>query len=55
MLITSTGCSTSGIWFTRSLDNASRPRPINARMITIIATGRLTLKSDRNMSARLRG
>jgi hypothetical protein len=49
METTSTGCSMSGIWLTRSLDSASRPRAIRPMMTTIIATGRLTLKSDRSM------
>ena len=44
------GCSTSGIWFTRSFDSASRQSAIRPMMITIIATGRLTLKSDRNIA-----
>jgi hypothetical protein len=40
-----------GIWLTRSRVSASRPRPISAMMITTVATGRLMLKSDRNMRA----
>src|SRR2546428_11184843 len=51
MLTTSTGCSTSGIWLTRSLFRASRPRHISAMMMTIVATGRLMLKSERNMAS----
>src|SRR3954470_13557457 len=49
MPTTSTGCSTSGIWLTRSFASASRPRPISVMMMTIAATGRLMLKSERNM------
>src|SRR3954471_2719449 len=50
MLTTITGCSTSGIWLTRSLLSAIRPRPISVMMMTIAATGRLMLKSERNIA-----
>ena len=55
MLTTRTGCSTSGIWLTRSLERANRPSAISATMMTIIATGRLMLNSDRNIAASLGG
>eukprot|EP01137_Pigoraptor_chileana_P016080 Opistho-2@5630 len=51
MLTTMTGCSTSGIWLTRSFLRASRPRHIRPMMMTIVATGFLTLKLERNISA----
>jgi len=45
-----TGCSTSGIWFTLSFFNASRPRHMSAMMITTIEMGRLMLKSESSMA-----
>src|SRR5437899_3262147 len=53
MVTTITGMSTSGIWFTRSFFRASRPSAISAMMMTIVETGRLMLKSDRNMESPL--
>src|SRR5690349_14133566 len=52
---TITGCSTSGIWFTRSLFNASKPRHISAMMMTTVETGRLMLKSERSIALPRRG
>src|SRR5258706_13721623 len=46
---TITGCSTSGIWLTRSLFSASRPRHISAMMMTTVEIGRLMLKSESSM------
>src|SRR6478609_9575599 len=51
MLTTISGCSTSGIWLTRSLLRAIRPRAIRPMMMTIVAIGFLTLKLERNISA----
>src|SRR5688500_8554229 len=47
---TITGCSTSGIWLTRSFLSASSPRHISVMMMTIVVTGRLMLKSERNIA-----
>ena len=49
IVTTITGCSTSGIWFTRSFCSASSPRHMSAMMMTIVATGRLMLKSERSI------
>ena len=49
IVTTITGCSTSGIWFTRSFFSASSPRHISAMMMTTVETGRLMLKSERNI------
>src|SRR3954463_12893817 len=45
------GSATSGFWLTRSLDSAISPRPISVMMMTTAATGRLMLKSERNMAS----
>ncbi len=45
-----TGCSTSGIWFTRRFLSASSPRHISTMMMATVVTGRLMLKSERNMA-----
>src|SRR4030095_16139079 len=47
---TITGCSTSGIWFTRSFFSASSPRHISVMMMTTVLTGRLMLKSERSIA-----
>src|SRR5689334_10727312 len=50
MFTSITGCSTSGIWFTRRFFSASSPRHMSAMMMTTVDTGRLMLKSERNMA-----
>src|SRR5690242_15125734 len=52
---TITGCSTSGIWFTRSFFSASRPSAISPMMMTTVEIGRLMLKSESSMIASLLG
>jgi hypothetical protein len=47
---TITGCSTSGIWFTRSFFSAINPRHMSAMMMTTVETGRLMLKSESSMA-----
>src|SRR5438046_566003 len=50
IVTTTTGCSTSGIWFTRSLFRASSPRHMSAMMMTTVETGRLMLKSESSIA-----
>ena len=50
MFTTITGCSTSGIWFTRRFLSASSPRHMSPMMMTTVDTGRLMLKSERSMA-----
>src|SRR6185503_11795382 len=51
IVTTMTGCSTSGMLFTRSFFRAMSPRHMSAMMITTVATGRRMLKSERIMRA----
>ena len=51
MLTTMIGMSTSGFWFTRSLESASRPMHIMPMISTTVAMGFLTLKLERNIGS----
>ena len=50
MFTTNSGSATSGRSLTLSLLKASKPSAIRPKMITTVATGRRTLKFDKNMA-----